>query len=134
MDSCIRYATRLIPNDFSNSGNSFNDSERVVASGYDNGDVSLFDLRAGKLLRTVSLKNGVCSLSFDRSDIPMNKLVTGGLEGAVEVLDLRTLDCTSVAQVSTKCSTGTVWCVKPLPQNRDIFMACAGGGDLELFN
>lgn len=31
-------------------GNSYNDQERVIASGYDNGDVKLFDLRANKLL------------------------------------------------------------------------------------
>ena len=30
-------------------GNSFNDDERVVAAGYDNGDVKLFDLRTNSL-------------------------------------------------------------------------------------
>ena len=30
-------------------GNSFNDEERCVLAGYDNGDVKMFDLRAGKV-------------------------------------------------------------------------------------
>ena len=33
------------------SGNSYNDEERVVAAGYDNGDVKIFDLRTNRCLR-----------------------------------------------------------------------------------
>ena len=31
-------------------GNSYNDSERVIAAGYDNGDLKMFDLRANSLM------------------------------------------------------------------------------------
>jgi hypothetical protein len=37
-------------------GNSYNDQERCVLAGYDNGDVKMFDLRTG----TVRSRAGVC--------------------------------------------------------------------------
>ena len=47
-------------------GNSFNAEERVVAAGFDNGDVKLFDLRNMKLQWSTNVSNGVCGLQFDR--------------------------------------------------------------------
>ena len=61
-------------------GNSFNDEERVIAAGYDNGDVKLFDLRTNSVLWEDNIRNGVCGIQFDRKDIEMNKLVVCGLE------------------------------------------------------
>jgi len=49
-------------------GNSYNE-ERVVACGYDNGDLKLFDLRKNQLLWDTNVKNGICGLEFDRKDI-----------------------------------------------------------------
>lgn len=43
-------------------GNSFNSEERCLASGYDNGDVKLFDLRTNCLRWDTNVKNGVCGL------------------------------------------------------------------------
>ncbi len=40
-------------------GNSFNDSERCVCAGYDNGDVKLFDLRTMTQRWETNVKNGV---------------------------------------------------------------------------
>ena len=40
-------------------GNSFNDDERMLCSGYDNGDVKMFDLRNMNLLWETNIKNGV---------------------------------------------------------------------------
>ena len=71
-------------------GNSYNSQERVIASGYDNGDVKLFDLRANKLIFDYNVQNGVCGVEFDRKDIMMNKLVCTTLEGKFHVFDLRT--------------------------------------------
>lgn len=39
----------------------------------------MFDLRAMKLLWETNVKNGVCSVEFDRKDIKMNKLVITGI-------------------------------------------------------
>ena len=40
-------------------GNSFNDDERFVVAGYDNGDVKMFDLRTMSLYWETHLPNGV---------------------------------------------------------------------------
>lgn len=71
-------------------GNSYNSEERVVAAGYDNGDVKMFDLRTMGLRWESNLKNGVCGLEFDRKDIAMNKLVATTLEAKFYLFDLKT--------------------------------------------
>lgn len=71
-------------------GNSFNNEERILCAGYDNGDVKMFDLRQMRALWEKNVKNGVCCIEFDRRDIPMNKLVVATLEGGLHVFDLRT--------------------------------------------
>jgi WD40 repeat protein len=55
-------------------GNSYNDEERCVAAGYDNGDIKLFDLRTNSIRWETNVGNGVVSLEFDRRDIEMNKM------------------------------------------------------------
>ena len=71
-------------------GNSYNDAERMIAAGYENGDVKMFDLRNMSLAWECNVKNGVCSLEFDRKDIPMNKLLVSTLEATFQVFDMRT--------------------------------------------
>ncbi|GBP58619.1 WD repeat-containing protein 92 [Eumeta japonica] len=44
-------------------GNSYNDAERIVVAGYDNGDLKMFDLRTMSLRWECNLKNGVCHQS-----------------------------------------------------------------------
>lgn len=110
-------------------GNSFNDAERCVCAGYDNGDIKLFDLRTMTLRWEANIKNGVCCVEFDRKDILMNKLVATTLESKFTVYDLRTQHPTkgfsSLTEKVPKSST--LWCVRHLPQNRDIFMTSGGG-------
>jgi len=62
----------------------------VVAAGYDNGDVKLLDLVAGKLRFETNVSNGVCGVEFDRNDIEMNKLVLTTLESRYRLYDMRT--------------------------------------------
>lgn len=113
-------------------GNSFDPDERVVAAGYDNGDIKLFDLRTQKMLHEMNVTNGICGIEFDRPDIAMNKLLVSCLEGRVRCYDLRTLHPTlGYAYVEERVTEGTVWCSKALPKNREIFMS-GGGGDLTL--
>jgi WD repeat-containing protein 92 len=113
-------------------GNSFDPDERVVAAGYDNGDVKIFDLRTQKMLHEMQVSNGVCDLEFDRPDIPMNKLMVSSLEGRVRCYDLRTLHPKlGYAYVEERVSDGTIWCSRALPQNREVFMS-GGGGELTL--
>jgi len=129
-------------------GDSFNNAERSVCSGYDNGDIKLFDLRKMALRWETTLKNGICSLEFDRKDIPMNKLVATTLEGGVYVYDMRTEHPTKGFSYCCEKNAGqslgtngvisgaksTVWAVKTLPQNRDIFMTGGGAGSIRIWN
>ena len=47
-------------------GNSYNDEERVVAAGYDNGDVKIFDLRTNRCVCVC-----VCVFFFARACVDM---------------------------------------------------------------
>ncbi|KAF4090007.1 hypothetical protein AMELA_G00044830 [Ameiurus melas] len=115
-------------------GHAFNDQDRCVCAGYDNGDIKLFDLRNMSLRWEKNIKNGVCSVEFDRKDINMNKLVATSLEGKFHVFDMRTQHPTKgFASVSEKTNKSTVWQVRHLPQNRDIFMTAGGAGNLHLW-
>uniref|UniRef100_A0A671T6S6 WD repeat-containing protein 92 n=1 Tax=Sinocyclocheilus anshuiensis TaxID=1608454 RepID=A0A671T6S6_9TELE len=118
----------------SSPGHAFNDQDRCVCAGYDNGDIKLFDLRNMALRWETNIKNGVCSVEFDRKDINMNKLVATSLEGKFHVFDMRTQHPTKgFASVSEKAHKSTIWQVRHLPQNRDIFMTAGGAGNLHLW-
>lgn len=115
-------------------GHAYNDQDRCVAAGYDNGDIKLFDLRAMALRWETNINNGVCCVEFDRKDISMNKLVATTLEGKFHVWDMRTQHPISgFASVSEKAHKSTVWLARHLPQNRDIFMTTGGNGSLSLW-
>ncbi|KAI8612714.1 WD40-repeat-containing domain protein [Chytriomyces sp. MP71] len=116
-------------------GNSYNNEERVVCAGYENGDVKLFDLKTMSLLWETNTKNGVCSVEFDRKDIQMNKLVVTSVESSFQVYDMRTKHPThGYANVSQRNRDNTtVWTVRHLPQNRDIFVTSSGSGSLNVY-
>jgi WD40 repeat protein len=110
-------------------GNSFNDEERCVAAGYDNGDIKLLDLRMNKLRWETNIKNGVVSLEFDRRDVEMNKLLATTLESTLCVFDMRTFHPkTGYASVTRQPHSATVWVGAHTPQNRDIFVTTDGKG------
>ena len=115
-------------------GNSFNDEERVVAAGYDNGDIKLFDLRTNTLRYETNVNNGVTGLEFDRRDIEMNKFAVTTLESKFRIYDARTQHPTEgLAYLSEKAHKSTVWLAKHLPQNRDLFMTGGGNGGFNLY-
>ncbi|XP_060534618.1 dynein axonemal assembly factor 10 isoform X2 [Cylas formicarius] len=115
-------------------GDSYNNDERVLASGYDNGDIKLYDLRTMSTRWSKNVKNGVVSIQFDRKDIPMNKLVATTLESKIFCFDVRTQHPKKgFAQVAENAHKSTVWQVKHLPQNREIFMTTGGSGTLCLW-
>ena len=114
-------------------GNAHSAGDRAIAAGYDNGDLKLFDLRASRLLWEANLKNGVCGLQFDRKDVAMNKLVAATLEGKVHAFDLRTHHAeTGFAGVTQSLGRATLWGVRHLPQNRDVFAVLGGDGVLSV--
>lgn len=118
-------------------GNSASATERMLAAGYDNGDLKMFDLRAMKLFWEARLPNGICSLQFDRSDIAMNKLLATCLEGRFHVWDLRTFNEKkggfAMLEHQMDSSTATLWAGRYLPQNRDVFAICGGSGEISLW-
>ncbi|KAJ8308531.1 hypothetical protein KUTeg_013405 [Tegillarca granosa] len=115
-------------------GHAYTKEDRCVCSGYDNGDIKLFDLRNMSLRWETNVKNGVCGLEFDRKDISMNKLVATTLESKFFVYDMRTQHPTKgFASLTEKAHKSTVWGAKHLPSNRDVFMTLGGNGSLNLW-
>jgi hypothetical protein len=94
----------------------------------------MFDLRAGRLIAEMNTKNGICDLQFDRKDIKMNKLYASTLEGKCVVYDLRTYHPQEgFACLNKSISDATIWGVKVLPQNRDLFITMNGDGITQLY-
>eukprot|EP00002_Diphylleia_rotans_P032015 TRINITY_DN6683_c0_g2_i2.p1 TRINITY_DN6683_c0_g2~~TRINITY_DN6683_c0_g2_i2.p1 ORF type:complete len:359 (+),score=65.62 TRINITY_DN6683_c0_g2_i2:73-1149(+) len=115
-------------------GHSYNEEDRCIAAGYDNGDVKLYDLRMNTVAWEENVQNGVCSVQFDRKDIQMNKLLVTTLEGRFSVFDLRTHHPQKgYASLVEKPTKSTIWCGRHLPQSRDIFMVTGGAGTLHLY-
>ncbi|KAH7820147.1 putative WD repeat-containing protein 92 [Monocercomonoides exilis] len=115
-------------------GNSFDDSERCVACGYDNGDLKLLDMRTRSLRWEANLRNGICSLEFDRRDIEMNKLIATTLESKFYLFDMRTQHPQKgYANLAQKASEGTLWDVSHLPQNRELFATAGGKGSIDIW-
>jgi WD40 repeat protein len=115
-------------------GDAHSADDRVVCAGYDNGDVKLFDLAAGKIRWETNVSNGVCGVEFDRKDIAMNKLVITTLESRYRLYDMRTHHPVhGYSFLSQAAHESTVWACRHLPQNRDVFMTCGGNGSLELW-
>lgn len=128
-------------------GDSYDNEERSVCAGYDNGDVKMFDLRKMRVRWETNVKNGICGIEFDRKDIRMNKVAVTTLEGGLHVYDVRALHSSkgfaSVSEKDAGRSLGhngiiegaraTVWNVKHLPQNRDVFVTCGGTGSIRLW-
>lgn len=109
---------------------------RCLCAAFDSGRVSLYDLRAaGTPLFERPTGKGVCGVAFDRADVPMNRLLTAGLDARLCAYDLRS-PAVSVFAEAAACSSSsssahccpTAWFVRPLPQNRAIFACGTGAG------
>ncbi|XP_063596201.1 dynein axonemal assembly factor 10-like [Penaeus indicus] len=115
-------------------GHSHSMEERALCAGFDNGDVKIFDLRTMEVKWETNLKNGVCSLEFDRKDIDMNKLLATTLESKFHIYDLRTFhEEKGFAGMMDKGHKSTIWCGRHLPQDREIFVTTGGNGSLMLW-
>ena len=60
--------------------------------GYDNGDIKIYDLRMDKLLYGQNFKYGICSIEFDKKNIPINKMVATTLDSKIYLFDLKNLE------------------------------------------
>lgn len=76
----------------------------------------------------------IVDVQFDRRDIKMNKLAATTLESKIHVFDVRTQHPKKgFAHLTEKAHDSTVWQVKHLPQNREIFVTTGGTGSLCLW-
>lgn len=100
-----------------------------------NGVIKFFFHRFRIFIDYIIISKKVCSLEFDRKDIIMNKLLATTLESKLHVFDMRTQNDNhgGFASVSEKAHGSTVWLGKHLPQNRELFMTCGGGGSMYLW-
>lgn len=81
-----------------------------------------------------NLKNGVCGIEFDRKDIIMNKLGAATLEGKFTLFDLRIFNAAQgYANLTESAQKATLWGIKHVPQNRDLFVTLGGNGALNLY-
>lgn len=115
-------------------GNSYDNLERCLCCGYDNGDIKLLDMRTRSLRWEANVRNGICSVEFDRKDIDMNKLVATTLESKYYLFDMRTFHPQhGYANLAKKVGQGTLWKVAHFPSNRDLFATLGGSGTLSIF-
>lgn len=135
-------------------GDSYNKDERCVCAGFDNGDIRVFDLRTLQIRWESNVRNGVCGLETNNKYKPLEKLIASTTFGGLNVFnfDGNSNDSTTVSCVSKmdadelmsiqrnytdnnyKNVTPTIWCVRHLPQNQNIFATCGGSGNLRLWN
>ncbi|KAL0089720.1 WD40-repeat-containing domain protein [Phycomyces blakesleeanus] len=107
-------------------GNIDNGTQRLVAVGYANGDIKLFDLTASKYIWETHVNEGVCSIEF--STTPWDQLTVSTL-GGLYVLRLST-------GKSTKLNTPadvTFWSACHCPQVPDLLAVAGGDGELRLW-
>ncbi|KAA6395632.1 MAG: hypothetical protein EZS28_008842 [Streblomastix strix] len=115
-------------------GNSYDDDERCLCAGYDNGDIKLLDMRMRALRWEANVRNGICSIEFDRKDIEMNKMVATSLESKFYLFDMRTFHPQKgYSNLAQAASQGTLWKVSHFPQNRDLFATTGGTGAIDIF-
>ncbi len=64
----------------------------------------------------------------------MNKLGAATLEGKFSLFDLRTFNPSQgYASLTESAQKATLWGVKHVPQNRDLFVTLGGNGALNLY-
>lgn len=114
--------------------------DKKIGIGYDNGDIKIFDLRMDKLLFGENLKFGICSIEFDRKNIPLNKMAVSTLGSKIYLYDLNNLEQNDnnenknmrYKKLYDEVNT-TIWGTKFLPQRRDVFVSLGGDGSLNLY-
>ena len=115
-------------------GNAYSYATRNACVGFDNGDVKLYDLKANKAVWETNLKQGICSLEFDKREIQMDKLAVTTLDSKVIIFDMATYNpVTGYSSLIDSNHTSTIWGTKFLPQNKDIFVSLGGNGEVNVY-
>ena len=93
---------------------------KLVAAGFDNGDIKVFDVRATKLLWETSLSRGVSNLKLVEGSTP--GLVAGTVQGKLLKWNLSSGDSTQ----STQLDKSTVWSTEMIKEGT--LVSCMGSG------
>jgi len=113
-------------------GNNYSDCDRMVAAGYANGDIRVFDLKTMSVFWETTLPHGVCRLEFNSQDTAMDRLLAVTVEGGVCVWDANTFGGKGGGVVYEGGDQATVWTGRHLPQDKDVIMTGDGVGNVEL--
>lgn len=135
--------------------NSYDRIERCVCAGFENGDIWVYDLCARRIRWQSNVRNGVCGLEANNKYGRLEKLVASTTYGGLNVFNFSdvtneqpTVSCVSKSDAdewpniqrnhihdqSHKQNPPTIWCVRHLPQNRNIFATCGGSGNLRIWH
>lgn len=109
---------------------------QVVAAGFDNGDIKVFDLRAMTTYWETHVHTGVCSVTFDSSVHPIRKICATGLQGSIHLWNWPASSQnrnSSEWTDKTDKNKQTVWGVRYLKQNRDIIATYDGSGAIKVW-
>jgi len=105
-----------------------------VAAGYSNGDIRVFDIKAGKVYWETSLPLGVTGLKFTGSKyLKLDRLVASTLGGGVAVWDLQTKHkVQGFTRTDLRLEKTTVWTANEAPQDEGLMLATLGSGAVQL--
>ena len=97
----------------------------TVCAGYSNGDVRLFDCRAGKVSWESSLERGVTCLEL----LTGSRLLGGSAGGSLVVWDL-----SSNQRSESRLERSTVWSARTSPHNENLLVSSLTSGALHLLS
>ena len=89
-----------------------------------------------KLIYGENFKGGICSIEFDKKNIPINKMVASTLDSKIYLFDLKNLEKNNNSRcekLSDEIYNTTIWGTKFIPQKRDFFISMGGNGSLNLY-
>nr|CAD7260542.1 unnamed protein product [Timema shepardi] len=112
-----------------------------LVTGSRDGSVKVWDSRQkGKPVATMEPAAGedrrdCWAVAFGNSYNSEERVVCAGYDnGDIKMFDLRMMTLRWEINVKNGAHKSTVWTVRHLPQNREIFVTCGGGGTLCLWN
>ncbi|KAI8330672.1 WD40-repeat-containing domain protein [Choanephora cucurbitarum] len=96
---------------------------KVIAVGYEDGDIKLFDVHGSRYLWQTKVKDGVCSIDFCDHRLFVSTL------SAAYWIDLETVTTT---EIMNSFDT-TLWAIRHIPQQSDCFAIASGNGQFLSF-
>jgi len=104
----------------------------IIATGYEDHYLRLFDIRKNQLLEEVSLGSGVISIEFQTGHT--SKLVATVANAKLFIYQTNSLEKGKLSQgVAIDAHESTVWSVKHNPNDPTMFATTGGNGTLNLY-